>query len=38
MYEKPITAGLATMIGPIKFQSLTGLEFALLTVRKPNHL
>lgn len=38
MYEKPIIAGLAMMIGTIKFQSLTGLEFTFLTVRKPNHL
>lgn len=38
MYEKPIIAGLATMIAAIKFQSLMGLEFALLKVRKPNHL
>jgi hypothetical protein len=38
MYEKPIIEVLAAVIGAIKFQSLTGLEIALLTVRKPNHL
>lgn len=38
MYEKPIIEVLAAMIGTIKFQSLTGLKTALLTVRKPNHL
>lgn len=38
MYEKPIIEGLVMVIGTIKFQSLMGLEFGLLTVGKSNHL
>lgn len=38
MYEKPIIEMGTAMIGPIKFQSLTGVEFGLPAVHKPFHL